>query len=178
MENVINQPNHDSCKSRVVNQSIKIALLYFMLSEKREHKRDLPHMDQGCTFPPPPGPHHMYPPGFPPMGLPPHHQLMVHPGVTCDGCEGQVAGTRFKCTVCPNYDLCSTCQAKGLHKEHALLPIFHPMANMNEVSPSQETAVLLLMVLVSNGLLNVLNLNSVFTPPPFSGFPVASFGAR
>ncbi|XP_060783409.1 sequestosome-1 isoform X2 [Neoarius graeffei] len=105
------------------------------IKEKREHKRDLPHMDQGCTFPPPPGPHHMYPPGFPPMGLPPHHQLMVHPGVTCDGCEGQVAGTRFKCTVCPNYDLCSTCQAKGLHKEHALLPIFHPMANMNEWFP-------------------------------------------
>ncbi|KAJ8282922.1 hypothetical protein COCON_G00054410 [Conger conger] len=45
---------------------------------------------------------------------------------------GPVAGTRFKCTVCPDYDLCSPCQAKGLHKEHALLPIWHPLNNMFE----------------------------------------------
>ncbi|XP_053361458.1 sequestosome-1 [Clarias gariepinus] len=115
------------------------------IKEKKEHKRDFPHhMDQGFPFTTPPGPHHMGPPGYPHMAPPhmgpphmgpPHHQPMVHPGVTCDGCEGQVAGTRFKCTVCPNYDLCSTCQAKGLHKEHALLPIFHPMANMFEWFP-------------------------------------------
>lgn len=81
----------------------------------------------------PPGPPHMGPPG-PPHAGPPHHTPMLHPGVTCDGCEGPVAGTRFKCTVCPDYDLCSTCQSKGLHKEHPLLPIFHPMANMFEVN--------------------------------------------
>ncbi|XP_062856934.1 sequestosome-1 [Trichomycterus rosablanca] len=100
----------------------------------KEKKEDKHHGAQGF-FPPPLGPHHRGPLGPPPMGPPPHmgpphHPPMVHPGVTCDGCEGQVVGTRFKCTVCPNYDLCSTCQAKGLHKEHALLPIFHPMANM------------------------------------------------
>lgn len=38
-----------------------------------------------------------------------------------------MVGTRFKCTVCPNYDLCSACQAKGTHTEHALLPIWNPM---------------------------------------------------
>lgn len=114
---------------------------FFTLSEKKEHKRDFPHhVDQGFPFPPPPGPHHMGPPGHHTMGPPPHHQPLIHLGVTCDGCEGQVAGTRFKCTVCPNYDLCSTCQAKGLHKEHALLPIFHPFSNMYEVSSCQETA--------------------------------------
>ncbi|KAI4894435.1 hypothetical protein NFI96_010488 [Prochilodus magdalenae] len=121
------------------------------IKEKKEHKRDFsPHGVPGFSFASPPGPHHMGPPhghhhmgppGPPPMGTPPHmgppphHPPMVHPGVTCDGCEGQVAGTRFKCTVCPNYDLCSTCQAKGLHKEHPLLPIFHPMANMFEWFP-------------------------------------------
>lgn len=47
--------------------------------------------------------------------------------MTCDGCEGPVAGTRFKCSVCPDYDLCSDCQAKGVHTEHALLPIWHPI---------------------------------------------------
>ncbi|KAK1803898.1 hypothetical protein P4O66_003842 [Electrophorus voltai] len=113
------------------------------IKEKKEHKRDFsPHGKQGLSLPPASGPHHMGPHGHhhmgplgpPPMG-PPHHPPMVHPSVTCDGCEGQVVGTRFKCTVCRDYDLCSTCQAKGLHKEHPLLPIFHPMANMFEWFP-------------------------------------------
>lgn len=64
------------------------------------------------------------------MGPPPPHvapPYTMHPNVTCDGCDGPVIGTRFKCSVCPNYDLCSSCQAKGKHTEHALLPIWHPL---------------------------------------------------
>ncbi|XP_067312864.1 sequestosome-1 [Pseudorasbora parva] len=112
------------------------------IKQRKEHKRDAsPHGFPGFSFAgphfSPPGPNHMPPP---PMGPAPHHPHphlppMQHPGVTCDGCEGPVAGTRFKCTICPNYDLCSSCQSSGLHKEHALLPIFHPMANMFEWLP-------------------------------------------
>ncbi|KAJ1128282.1 hypothetical protein NDU88_006661 [Pleurodeles waltl] len=51
---------------------------------------------------------------------------MVHPNVICDGCDGPVVGNRFKCTICPDYDLCSTCKAKGLHKEHHMI-MFPPM---------------------------------------------------
>ncbi|XP_057706441.1 sequestosome-1 [Corythoichthys intestinalis] len=51
----------------------------------------------------------------------------VHPNVTCDGCEGPVAGVRYKCAVCPDYDLCGACRAKGIHPEHTLLPIWHPL---------------------------------------------------
>uniref|UniRef100_A0A8C5IA26 Sequestosome 1 n=1 Tax=Gouania willdenowi TaxID=441366 RepID=A0A8C5IA26_GOUWI len=43
----------------------------------------------------------------------------------CQTCP--VVGTRFKCSVCPDYDLCSDCQAQGKHTEHALLPIWHPL---------------------------------------------------
>lgn len=113
--------------------SVKDATLRIFIKEKKEHKRDAPPQGvPGPTpfpfpFAPPPGPPHM---GPPPMGPPPPHA--VHPHVTCDGCEGQVAGTRFKCTVCPDYDLCSSCQAKGLHKEHVLMPIWHPFNNMFE----------------------------------------------
>ncbi|XP_071314450.1 sequestosome-1 isoform X2 [Trachinotus anak] len=90
------------------------------IKEKKEHRRDFPlHAFPPFTFAPPPPP----PPGAPHM--PPAPAL--HPNVTCDGCEGPVVGTRFKCSVCPNYDLCSTCQAQGTHTEHALLPIWHPM---------------------------------------------------
>ncbi|XP_020854304.1 sequestosome-1 isoform X2 [Phascolarctos cinereus] len=51
---------------------------------------------------------------------------MVHPNVVCDGCNGPVVGSRFKCTVCPDYDLCSTCEAKGLHKEHNMIVFQNP----------------------------------------------------
>uniref|UniRef100_A0A1W7RDI9 Sequestosome-1 n=1 Tax=Agkistrodon contortrix contortrix TaxID=8713 RepID=A0A1W7RDI9_AGKCO len=46
---------------------------------------------------------------------------LVHPNVVCDGCEGPVVGSRFKCAVCPDYDLCSTCEGKGVHKEHNMI---------------------------------------------------------
>ena len=50
----------------------------------------------------------------------------VHHLVSCDGCEGKVVGSRFKCSVCPDYDLCGTCEGKGLHAHHHLLRIRNP----------------------------------------------------
>lgn len=52
----------------------------------------------------------------------------VHRGVTCDGCGASpIAGVRFKCTVCPNFDLCKTCEAKGQHApSHPLLQLRAP----------------------------------------------------
>lgn len=50
----------------------------------------------------------------------------VHHGVRCDGCEGQVSGFRYKCTVCPNYDLCSKCERSGLHPGHNMIRISTP----------------------------------------------------
>ncbi|KAK5603798.1 hypothetical protein CRENBAI_000947 [Crenichthys baileyi] len=89
------------------------------IKEKKEHRRDFPlHAFPPFAFgtpPPPHGPPHMAPPPT------------LHPNVTCDGCEGPITGTRFKCSVCPDYDLCSTCQSQGKHTEHALLPIWHPL---------------------------------------------------
>ncbi|XP_023276454.1 sequestosome-1-like isoform X3 [Seriola lalandi dorsalis] len=90
------------------------------IKEKKEHRRDFPlHAFPPFAFGPPPPP----PLGAPHLTPPP----ALHPNVTCDGCEGPVVGTRFKCSVCPNYDLCSACQAQGTHTEHALLPIWHPL---------------------------------------------------
>ncbi|XP_076147941.1 sequestosome-1 [Alosa pseudoharengus] len=131
---------------------VKDGTFRLFIKERKEHKKDREfpaHGFPGCAFPPPPGPPHM-PPGPPHMGPPgpphmgppgpphggPHHPPMVHPGVTCDGCEGPVVGTRYKCTVCPDYDLCTTCQTKGLHREHPLLPMnWLPMNNMFEWFP-------------------------------------------
>lgn len=51
---------------------------------------------------------------------------VVHKGYTCDGCQmHDIAGIRYKCSVCNNYDLCEKCEATCDHP-HAFLKIRHP----------------------------------------------------
>lgn len=49
----------------------------------------------------------------------------VHQNVTCDGCGvNPIKGIRFKCSVCPDFDLCSTCESGSDHStQHPLLKI-------------------------------------------------------
>merc|ERR1712047_189404 len=49
-----------------------------------------------------------------------------HHGVVCDGCDGPVAGHRYKCLVCPDYDLCATCEARGHHVHHKMIRLPAP----------------------------------------------------
>lgn len=48
-------------------------------------------------------------------------QYQKHVGVTCDGCHGEVVGFRYKCIQCFNFDLCATCESRGLHPEHCMI---------------------------------------------------------
>lgn len=57
-------------------------------------------------------------------------QSVVHPDVICDGCNmSPITGIRYKCSVCPDYDLCSKCEASNIHS--------HPMLKIrrNEQAP-------------------------------------------
>ncbi|CAF3110382.1 unnamed protein product [Rotaria sp. Silwood2] len=49
-----------------------------------------------------------------------------HVGVQCDGCNGPVIGFRYKCFVCPDYDLCEKCSSAGIHSEHNMIKITKP----------------------------------------------------
>ncbi|KAI9862371.1 MAG: hypothetical protein M1824_001364 [Vezdaea acicularis] len=64
----------------------------------------------------------------------------VHRGVTCNSCIAMpIRGVRYRCSNCPDYDLCETCEAKGLHpKTHLFLKIRVPppyLGNSRSVQP-------------------------------------------
>jgi len=49
-----------------------------------------------------------------------------HPGIICYCCHHQVSGFRYKCVVCPHYDMCGVCESKGLHPAHDMVRIPSP----------------------------------------------------
>lgn len=51
---------------------------------------------------------------------------VLHPNVICDGCNCAIVGTRFKSLTHPDFDLCATCEAAGLHPEHIMIRIRTP----------------------------------------------------
>jgi len=51
----------------------------------------------------------------------------IHPGINCDNCgQSPIQGNRFKCTVCPDYDLCQSCEEKNVH-DHILMKMRSPV---------------------------------------------------
>ncbi|XP_075066123.1 sequestosome-1 isoform X2 [Mixophyes fleayi] len=62
-------------------------------------------------------------------------QNVVHPNVTCDGCDSPVVGNRYKCLICPDYDLCSTCEGKGIHQEHNMIMFPTPIVSSHSPFP-------------------------------------------
>ena len=50
----------------------------------------------------------------------------LHPGIVCDGCDGPVLGPRYKCLACADYDLCKSCEGRGLHSQHKMVRLPKP----------------------------------------------------
>ncbi|WWC90736.1 uncharacterized protein L201_005673 [Kwoniella dendrophila CBS 6074] len=55
-------------------------------------------------------------------------ETVAHPHVVCDGCDGYIRGSRYKCMhpSCPDYDLCEACESSP----HEVHPVDHPMLKM------------------------------------------------
>lgn len=65
----------------------------------------------------------------------------LHPGVECDSCKVQpITGPRYKCLVCPNFDLCQACEQRGLHnQDHSVIRFVKPY--ISQASPYLDYAV-------------------------------------
>ena len=50
----------------------------------------------------------------------------MHLGINCNGCEGSICGPRYKCLVCPDYDLCKECHVREKHMQHDMMKIVTP----------------------------------------------------
>ena len=45
----------------------------------------------------------------------------AHYGFKCDGCGiDPLIGLRFRCLVCPDYDLCNICKLNSTHYQHSM----------------------------------------------------------
>jgi hypothetical protein len=52
----------------------------------------------------------------------------VHTNIICDGCHiSPIVGARFKCSVCPNFDLCEKCESLNIHDSS------HPMQKIKVI---------------------------------------------
>ncbi|XP_013792674.1 sequestosome-1-like [Limulus polyphemus] len=54
-------------------------------------------------------------------------EKVVHPNVTCDKCDKQVKGYRYKCLRCNDFDLCEDCHAQDAHPGHDMIKITSPV---------------------------------------------------
>jgi len=49
-----------------------------------------------------------------------------HSGIICFCCHQQVRGFRYKCVICPNYEMCGSCEDKAMHPAHDMVRIPSP----------------------------------------------------
>lgn len=65
---------------------------------------------------------------------------ILHEGVICDRCNGEIYGIRFMCCHCDDYDLCQSCEETLLKDKfhdhrHIFLQIFTPILPRRKLPP-------------------------------------------
>ena len=60
---------------------------------------------------------------------------MQHPDVFCNGCGGPVFGTRYKCAIRADFDLCEAC-IRSKPQAHPMMKIHTPIEYENVIAPT------------------------------------------
>jgi len=60
------------------------------------------------------------------FGTPDPHSKTCHDGITCDNCKAvSFTGVRYRCSMCPNYDLCASCIERNESSGERRVATFH-----------------------------------------------------
>ena len=58
----------------------------------------------------------------------------AHEGIICDGCNvSPIVGVRYKCAVCPDYDLCEKCEESNKKHLHPFIKIYRPDMKIDSI---------------------------------------------
>ena len=104
----------------------------------------------------------------------------VHIGVLCNNCgKTPIIGERYKCLICPDYDLCMRCSIKSSvqsQKEMRKNNTGHDRTHTYRLVPSTETASSFLKVVSENTVAVLPNRMVTRTEPPIitANFPPAA----
>ena len=50
------------------------------------------------------------------------YEVNVHMELKCDSCGAlPLTGCRYRCVICPDFDICENCEDKGVHAEHPMV---------------------------------------------------------
>lgn len=114
--NATNTANSNNEKGQIIqclteSKNVQLAIL----NELKQVNEKLKTTNATPQFPPPPSASSSLfaPPVFPTPGQ--AVTKNIHIGVFCNGCmKNNIAGVRYKCLVCKDFDLCEDCEAKAV----------------------------------------------------------------
>ena len=72
----------------------------------------------------------------------------IHIGIKCSGCGMEnIVGTRYKCTVCPNFNFCEVCEEYTEHDDnHVFLKIKEPVSSEENLEKKINDSIVIIEV--------------------------------
>ena len=71
--------------------------------------------------------------------------IIIHKGINCSICgKKDIVGIRYKCTICPNFNLCENCEENTEHDDnHVLLKIKEPILSEKNLEEKIQSTIII-----------------------------------